>query len=147
MDTMPAEVTSALRELYDELARELDPLRRPCEATGRCCRFAQSEHMLFVTGVERAYMNAAGKSLNEDLLKAGHCPFLDGPLCGIREHRALGCRIFFCDRTFEEERNALYERFLIRIREIEVRFGLSHSYVPVTKAFACEDAAVDPDEK
>ncbi|HYF51294.1 MAG TPA: hypothetical protein VEJ63_17905, partial [Planctomycetota bacterium] len=54
-------------------------------------------------------------------------------LCGVREHGALGCRIYYCDRTYEENRNEVYERFLKRVREIETRFGIEHSYRPVTE--------------
>jgi Fe-S-cluster containining protein len=70
------------------------------------------------------------------LIKDGTCPFLRGKLCGIRDHRALGCRIYYCDRTYEEDRNAVYESHLKEVRAIEARYGIEHSYRPVTEAFS-----------
>ena len=125
-----------LEAIYARLDEALEPYLRPCEATGRCCRFARSEHMLFVTGLEAAYMLRGGQPLDPDQLAEGSCPFLRETRCGIRKHRALGCRIYFCDRTGEEERNTLYEDHLRAIRKLEIRHGIAHSYGPVTKAFA-----------
>ena len=131
--TRTAEASSALREIYARLDRELEPFRRFCDSRGNCCHFNASGHMLYVTGLEAAEMARSGKPADRSLALAGTCPYLSGTMCGIREHRALGCRIYYCDRTYEEQRNALYERFLKEIREIESKFELEHSYGPVTQ--------------
>ncbi len=122
-----------LRALYEQLALELEPLRRHCDARGLCCNFAETGHMLYVTGLEAAEMRSAPAAPDMALSAAGKCPYLQGKLCGAREHRAIGCRIYFCDRTYEEERNALYEKYLKLARGIEARHGLEHSYMPVTQ--------------
>jgi len=133
---MPAAPESALRELralYAELARELEPFRRYCDARGFCCNFTAADHMLYVTTLEAAEMSACPERPDAALAAEGKCPYLRGKLCGAREHRAIGCRVYFCDRTYEEERNALYEKFLKAARDIEARHGIEHTYSPVTK--------------
>ena len=129
-----------LRALYAQLGVELEPFRRHCDMRGICCNFREHGHRLFVTGLEAAEMARSGERPDAALAQAGVCPFLRGKLCGVREHRALGCRIYFCDTTYEEERNALYEKFLRHVREIEARHGMEHSYTDVTEFFTAEDA-------
>src|SRR6185436_5592707 len=95
----PDQAHTELQTLYRRLDVEMEPFRRGCQASGRCCHFAATGHSLFVTGLEAAEMNRAGRVPDQALAAADTCPFLDGQLCGIREHRALGCRIYYCDRT------------------------------------------------
>ena len=127
----PEEAFLELRAVYAALAGELEPFRRHCDSRGVCCNFTHSGHMLYVTNLEAAEMANSGQAPRTEQAGAGVCPYLNGRLCGVRDHRALGCRIYFCDRTYEEERNALYERFLREIRAIEARHGLAHFYRPV----------------
>jgi hypothetical protein len=122
-----------LRTLYTQLGSELEPFRRHCDTRGTCCNFTKTGHKLYVTTLEAAEMARAGVAADETQAAEGICPFLRGKLCGVREHRALGCRIYYCDRTYEENRNEVYERFLKRVREIEARYGIEHSYRSVTE--------------
>lgn len=131
LERMVESAHDELRKVYDELAVALEPFRRHCAARGICCNFARTGHMLYLTDLEASEMARAGMAA-ESQSNDGVCPYLRGNLCGAREHRALGCRIYFCDRTYEEDRNALYERFLHRIREIEGSHGIAHSYRAVT---------------
>ena len=133
MAAIPESARIELRALYAQLAAELEPLRRYCDARGLCCNFTAADHMLYVTALEAAEMAACPEQPDMALSADGKCPYLRGNLCGCREHRAIGCRIYFCDRTFEEQRNALYEKCLTAAREIETRHGIEHSYTPVTK--------------
>ena len=122
-----------LEAVYERLTTELEPLRRKCEMRGICCDFAVVGHMLYVTGLEAEFMSRAGVTVDAAQAEQGRCPFLQGKVCGIRDNRAIGCRLYYCDKTFEDERNALYERYLKQVREIEVRFGIEHSYRPITQ--------------
>ena len=133
MFDVPDAARAELRTLYAELARELEPFRRYCDARGLCCNFAAADHMLYVTTLEAAEMAACSQPPDMSLPGGGKCPFLNGKLCGCRDHRALGCRIYFCDRTYEENRNELYEKFLKTAREIETRYGIEPRYLPITK--------------
>jgi hypothetical protein len=133
MPDVPESALIELRALYAQLAGELEPLRRYCDARGLCCNFTAADHMLYVTSIEAAEMAASPERPDMALAADGKCPYLRGTLCGCREHRAIGCRIYFCDRTYEEDRNALYEKFLKAARDIEARYGIEHLYTPVTK--------------
>lgn len=127
-----SEARAELRALYARLAAELQPFRRHCDTRGLCCNFTATGHMLYLTGLEAAELAASDSAPDMALSAQGKCPYLQGKLCGAREHRAIGCRIYFCDKTYEEERNALYEKFLKEARAIETRHSLEHTYAPVT---------------
>ena len=128
-----AEALIELRACYAQLALELQPLQRRCDARGYCCNFKAAGHRLYVTPLEAVMMSQAGVEPNLEQAASGTCPYLKGSLCGVREHRALGCRIYFCDTTYEDQRNALYEKYLARVREIEARFGIEPGYTNVTE--------------
>ena len=130
---IPAAAFVELRDVYARLAAELEPYRRHCDARGICCNFAAHGHRLYVTTLEAAEMANACASPDAAQAQAGSCPFLRGKLCGVREHRAIGCRIYFCDSTYEEARNALYEKCLREVRAIEARHGIEHTYRQVTE--------------
>ncbi len=133
MAAVPEAALVELRALYAQLGVELEPLRRFCDARGLCCNFTAADHMLYVTSIEAAEMAECPEQPDASLSSQGKCPYLRGKLCGCREHRAIGCRIYFCDKTHEDDRNALYETFLKAAREIESRYGIEPLYMPVTK--------------
>jgi hypothetical protein len=132
MLSVPAAAFESLQECYAQLAAALQQYQRHCIARGHCCNFAATGHRLYVTDLEAAFMAESGVEPNSELAARGICPFLKGQLCGVRDHRAIGCRIYFCDTTYEEERNALYEKCLTRVREIEAAHGIAHNYRNVT---------------
>ena len=140
MSAIPAAAFDELRRVYAELSAELEPLRRHCDMRGICCNFREHGHKLFVTGLEAAEMARSGEQPDSEQSRAGVCPFLRGKLCGVREHRALGCRIYYCDTTYEEQRNAVYEKFLKLVREIEAKHKIEHTYSDVTKLEFPENA-------
>ena len=47
-----SELLSELRTLYDELGLEVSRLGPVCELSGRCCRFREYGHSLFVSTLE-----------------------------------------------------------------------------------------------
>lgn len=133
MAKIPDQAFVELQAVYKTLEQDLEPYRRHCDMRGVCCNFAALGHMLYATALEAAEMGRAGLAPDAKLGAEGKCPFLNGISCGIRNNRALGCRIYYCDRTYEEERNEVYERCLKRVREIEARYGIAHSYQAVTQ--------------
>jgi len=133
MKKIPDAAFTELKEIYVRLDAELQPLRRFCTSRGICCDFAKVGHMLYATGLEAAYMARSGVAPSAENSENGKCPYLNGSLCGIRDNRAIGCRLYYCDKTYEDNRNALYERHLKQVRDIEVKYGLDHTYDPVTQ--------------
>ena len=49
-----SEVRAAVNDLYARVQREVDTRRPVCAASGRCCRFEEYGHRLYVTTVELA---------------------------------------------------------------------------------------------
>src|SRR5205085_12556308 len=99
------DVRLAIEVLYQQLQDAID-LRRPvCIASGRCCRFEEYGHRLFVTTAElAAFVHGFESSDRPPALDAAvyewngtGCPFQLAKLCGVHALRPFGCRIFFCD--------------------------------------------------
>jgi len=128
---VPEAALNELRALYRELTTEMESYRRHCEMRGHCCDFAYVGHMLYLTTLEAAEMARCGEQPQPELAAEGKCPYLRGNVCGARDNRAIGCRLYYCDSTYEEQRNALCEKYLRRAREIEARYGIPHNYQPV----------------
>lgn len=126
-------VAAALEGVYAETAAAISRRNPACWASGRCCNFAKSGHLLYVTGLEAAY---AVDRLPETLLECdieaaearGDCPFLDGHLCGIHAIKPLACRTYFCDRSATAWHRELSEAMHGRIREIHARLGVPYRY-------------------
>lgn len=121
-----------LEAAYADLDRELASIRPKCELSGRCCRFREFDHQLWTTGLELDYLlerHALPASIPD-----GACPYQAGGLCGVRERRMLGCRIFFCDPAFKDAMGPLYERYHARVKEIHRTHGIAYRYEEVLKA-------------
>src|SRR3954471_1092010 len=108
------EVRRAVQNVYLALQDAID-LRKPvCNTSGRCCRFEEFGHRLFVTTMELATF-ASESPLTRSHLNPGGCPFqLDG-LCSVHQIRPFGCRIFFCDETAQDWQKQQYERFHVEL--------------------------------
>jgi Fe-S-cluster containining protein len=126
------EVREAVERLYAEVGREIEARRPVCVLSGRCCRFEEFGHRLFVTTIEMAtFLHALGPG--ETLTRPGWdgtgCPFQAGKLCGVHAVRPFGCRMFFCDETSTEWQNQAYERFHAQIKQLHERLGVPYRYV------------------
>lgn len=115
-----------LSEIYGELDRELSRRGPRCGLSGRCCRFREYGHELWTTPLELEYLlrHTPIPPSRPD----GTCPFLRGNLCGARDHRMLGCRIYYCDPAHSPEMGPLYERYHARIRDLHRRCGVPYRY-------------------
>ena len=77
----------ALRALYAELDAEVAAARaRSAELSGRCCRFAEYDHTLFLSAPEAALLLADAPPPSRPLDDGATCPWQDarGPLHGAR---------------------------------------------------------------
>lgn len=117
-----------LEKIYANLDGELAALRPLCQRSGRCCRFREHGHQLWTTQVELDYLvEREGMPATVDP-DAGSCPYVKDGLCGVRDHRMLGCRIYFCDPGYASAMGPLYEKFHGRIKELHRRHGLPYEY-------------------
>jgi len=128
------EVWSELEGIYSDLERELVELRPLCQRSGRCCKFKEFGHQLWTTGVELDYLVEHQGLPPAAPGKAEACPYLEDGLCGVREHRMLGCRIYFCDSAYTSSMGPLYEKYHARIKELHRRHGLPYEYAELLSA-------------
>lgn len=137
----PIAPTPAVREELAALYRDLDArvsrLGPRCELSGRCCRFEEYGHDLFATSVEMGYLVTGEDlpSLTDYGPTAGRCPLQQGRLCSVREHRPMGCRLFYCDPRFEDRLADLYEHYLEQLKSLCHRHGLEWNYRPFLSFF------------
>lgn len=116
--------------MYAELQGEIDARRPLCQASGRCCRFEEFGHRLYVTTVELAAFVA---SLPERVVASPWdgtgCPFQLDRLCSVHAARPFGCRVFFCDATATEWQNERYERFHADLKRLHEELKVPYFYV------------------
>jgi len=140
-----------LRELYGRLDADIAKVAVKCDVCGRCCRFAEFDHVLYLSNVEAFYLcedgvpdvfadrpagpaglNAgpAGLPIGKNTAGSGSdaCPFLDGARCTAHERRALGCRTFSCDKRHREALQSLYETYHRAIQRLAEGAGIAWKY-------------------
>lgn len=117
-----------LEALYADLDRELATLRPLCQSSGRCCRFTTFGHQLWTTGIELDYLVEHEGLPPAPPPEAGSCPYLKNGLCSVRDHRMLGCRIYFCDAAYAGAMGPLYEKYHARLKDLHRRHGVAYRY-------------------
>lgn len=148
-------VDGALRGLYAELDAAVAAKGPTCWASGRCCKFDDFGHRLYVTGLEVAWFleqirsapldapgaePSGGIRLPQAAEHPGACPYQIDGLCSTHAVRPLGCRIFFCQRGTDVWQQDLYESFLERLRALHVHHGLEYRYLDWIAGLAQEAA-------
>lgn len=132
-----AVVRNAVDALYRSVQAEIDQRRPLCVISGRCCRFEEFGHRLYVTTLELARfvhdLDAAPPVENWD---GAGCPFQRAKLCTVHPIRPFGCRMFFCDATSTEWQNAAYERFHAALKQLHERLDVPYLYVEWRQALA-----------
>ena len=129
-----AGVVLAVQALYEELVNEVRPYAPSCEMSGRCCRFEQYGHRLYVTTAELAAFVAMARRLpcarhlgrNSD---AGACRYQSKNLCTAYSLRPMGCRLFYCDERTREPLQTLFERMHGRLRELHKDMDVPYYYL------------------
>ena len=109
-DFVPAYRSLDARQLDSRVDAALAEARPVCAMSGRCCDFPTSGHELWATDLETALARQrAGGPVPE--APSGLCPWHVEGTCRLRDGRPLGCRLYFCDPSWEESMPAAYERF------------------------------------
>jgi hypothetical protein len=125
-------VRHELQAIYRDLDRILEQLAPVCALSGRCCRFQEYGHTLFLSGAEAQLLLADAPPPVRALDDGQSCPWQDlGGRCSARGARPLGCRVFFCDPAFEEYAPELSEKFLSRLKRLAERHGWPWNYAPL----------------
>jgi hypothetical protein len=122
----------ALRELYAALDAELARLAPVCELSGRCCRFAEHGHTLFVSAPEVDLLLDEAPPPSRPLDEGQTCPWQDtSGRCTARSARPLGCRVYYCDPAFQTQAPILSETFIGQLKRLVDRYGLPWHYAPL----------------
>jgi Fe-S-cluster containining protein len=124
------ELRRRVLELYREADREVAAAGPVCVASGRCCRFKEYGHVLFLSNLE-ADVLLRGAPPYELPVTPDFCPFQRGNLCTAREPRPLGCRVYHCDPNYQEEGARISEAYLRRLKELAEAHGVAWRYAPL----------------
>src|SRR5947209_17794473 len=108
---------AALREKVLTIYREADAATAShapvCESSGRCCRFTEYGHTLFLCELEADVLLDTAPPFVGPVTADG-CPFQVGGLCTARDERPLGCRVYFCDPQFQDAMPRIIEQGIRR---------------------------------
>lgn len=132
-DPRVTETLSTIFKEADDVVRQERPL---CIASGRCCRFEEHGHRLYVTGLETAWFlkmleEQGDRTVDRESIASaktgGTCPFLEDGLCSVHTIRPFGCRSYFCDPRAEWQSD-VHEQWHARVRELHEELDLPYSY-------------------
>src|SRR4051794_35260947 len=127
---MTDELRRRVFALYDEVDRQVRAAGPVCVASGRCCRFKEYGHTLFVSGLEADVLLSQAPPY-ETPVSADFCPFQQDNLCTAREPRPLGCRVYYCDPAYQETGNAITEKYLHRLKALADEHNVEWRYAPL----------------
>ncbi|HET6576470.1 MAG TPA: hypothetical protein VFG68_22915 [Fimbriiglobus sp.] len=101
-----------------------------CDASGRCCRFAEYGHTLFLSQFEAELLLETAPPYSKPVSRDS-CPFQVGNLCTARQERPLGCRIYFCDPTYQETGNRITEEAVAKLKQLADELEAGWRYAPL----------------
>jgi hypothetical protein len=127
---MSDELRRRVLELYAEVDAAVAAAGPVCAASGRCCRFKEYGHTLFVSNLEADVLLASAPAY-EAPVAPDYCPFQQGNLCTAREPRPLGCRVYYCDPAYQDTGNRLSEEYLRRLKCLADEHGAGWRYAPL----------------
>ena len=121
-----------LKELYARVDEAVARLAPVCRISGRCCRFREYSHTLFLSAPEFEYLLSRAPDPVRPLDDGETCPWQDGrEKCTAREARPLGCRVYFCDPSYQDAAPEISERFIAELKRLADRHGLGWDYAPL----------------
>jgi hypothetical protein len=127
---MTEEIRRQVRELYREVDQAVQAAGPVCVASGRCCRFKEYGHTLFLSNLEAAVLLAEAPPF-ERPVSTDFCPFQKENLCTAREPRPLGCRIYFCDPNYQDTGKRISEEYLHRLKKLADNLEIEWRYAPL----------------
>jgi hypothetical protein len=129
-ERIPLELQQRVLELYREVDRDVAAAGPVCVASGRCCRFKEYGHVLFISNLEAGIL-LAGAPTYEQPVSVDFCPYQKGNLCTAREPRPLGCRVYYCDPSYQETGQRISEEYVRRLKQLAQEHGVGWEYAPL----------------
>lgn len=128
----PMRFCGPLRALYADLDAAVAHLGPVCALSGRCCRFAEYGHTLFVSAPEVSLLLADAPAPARPLDDGETCPWQDTlGRCTARGARPLGCRVYFCDPAYQTLAPEVSETFIARLKRLAEEYDLPWNYAPL----------------
>jgi len=129
MTAMDATLRDRVLAIYAEADAAVAAVGPVCQSSGRCCRFAEFDHTLYLSEIEAEVLLQTAPEYSE-VTPAG-CPFQVNNLCTAREERPLGCRVYFCDPAFKDQMPVIMETGIQRLKELTKDVGRDWKYAPL----------------
>lgn len=126
---MTPEIREALRAVYRSADAAVAAAGPVCESSGKCCRFTEYGHTLFLTDLEAELLLETAPEYSS--VTRDTCPFQVDGLCTTRVDRPLGCRVYFCDPSYQDRMPVILESHLDQIKAIVTEHGLPWRYGPL----------------
>lgn len=127
---MTPELRAAVLGVYADVDAAVAAAGPRCDASGRCCRFTEYGHTLFLSHFEAELLLDAALPYEQPVSRDG-CPFQVGGLCTARDARPLGCRIYFCDPAYEETGNRITEGAVAALKRLADAHAAGWHYAPL----------------
>lgn len=128
--SMEGELREKVLEVYAEVDAAVAAIGPRCDASGRCCRFEEYGHTLFMSHFEAEILLEAAPPYAKPVGRES-CPFQVNNLCTAREPRPLGCRIYFCDPNYGDRGNAITEEAIAKLKRIADESDAGWNYAPL----------------
>ena len=127
------EVVAAVDAIYADLQGEIVARKPVCGMSGRCCRFEEYDHRLYVTTAELAAFVAHHRDApairRRQPWDGTGCPWQIEQACEVHAFRPFGCRIFFCDPLAKQWQEETYERYHRRLKLLHEQLAVPYRYV------------------
>lgn len=146
MSSLSPQVRLRLLEIYSELEEKVRALAPVCDLSGRCCRFEEFGHRLYLTQPEADLLLEQGLPPGSVVTSAG-CPFQKGNLCTAREGRPFGCRVYFCDPKYAPLAPDLSEEVVQKLRQLHQCEGIPWNYTTLEEHLLEFQARINRDEE
>jgi hypothetical protein len=123
-------VRQQVLELYAKVDAAVAAAGPRCDTSGRCCRFTEYGHTLFISHFEaEILLETAPPYLAPASVDT--CPFQIEGLCTARDSRPLGCRIYFCDPAYEPRMVEITEESIAQLKVIADTHNTGWQYAPL----------------
>ncbi|MBX7103050.1 MAG: hypothetical protein K1X57_03165 [Gemmataceae bacterium] len=126
---MTPELREQLRSIYRSADAAVAAAGPVCESSGKCCRFTEYGHTLFLSAIEAELLLETAPEY-ESVDRHG-CPFQVSTLCTARVDRPLGCRVYFCDPSYQDAMPEILESHLRQIKQLADEHDLPWRYAPL----------------
>ncbi len=118
-------------QLYQEVDAAVAAAGPVCVASGRCCRFKEYGHTLFLSNLEAEVLLHDAPPYDAKTVTPDFCPFQQGNLCTARQPRPLGCRVYYCDPNYQDTCKEITETYLHRLKELAAAHDIPWRYAPL----------------